>query len=102
MYRLILTFVVCMAFFFNVDAQQKVSGTVTDKSGLGIPGVNVVEKGTLNGISTNIDGNFTLTIADNAILEFSAVGMKTVSFKYNKTKWGGNYLIYRWLKMLHC
>ena len=39
-------------------AQDKtVSGAVTDDTGTPLPGVNVVEKGTNNGVSTDFDGN---------------------------------------------
>lgn len=62
----------------EVSAQQKnVSGKVTDSSGLPVPGVTVMIKGTTNGTITDGDGKYTLTnIPDNAILQFSFVGMK--------------------------
>ncbi|TAJ14401.1 SusC/RagA family TonB-linked outer membrane protein [Marinilabiliaceae bacterium JC017] len=53
---------------------KKVSGNVTDKSGYGIPGVNVSVKGTTNGTITNIDGAYTLEVNDDAILVFSFIG----------------------------
>lgn len=52
-----------------------VSGKVTDDSGEPLPGVNVVEKGTTNGTSTDSQGNFTLQVTDeNSILVFSFIG----------------------------
>lgn len=52
-----------------------VSGKVTDESGLPLPGVNVIEKGTTNGTVTDVDGNFTVTVASGgSILVFSFVG----------------------------
>ncbi|MBW6480633.1 MAG: TonB-dependent receptor [Bacteroidales bacterium] len=63
-----------------VQAQQQrsVSGKVTDSSGLPLPGVTVVVKGTTQGTVTNADGNYTLTnIPDDATLVFSFVGMRT-------------------------
>ena len=62
------------------DDPQKivVSGRVTDLTGSGLPGVNVVEKGTVNGALTNVDGGYTLTVASSAsILTFSFVGYTT-------------------------
>ena len=57
-------------------AQVSVSGNITDaEDGSGIPGVNVLEKGTSNGTVTDIDGKFNLNVADqNAVLVISFVG----------------------------
>jgi len=58
--------------------QKKVSGKVTDSSGATLPGVSVVVKGTTNGVITDNDGKFSLAnVPDNAILQFSFVGMRT-------------------------
>jgi TonB-linked SusC/RagA family outer membrane protein len=58
--------------------QKSVSGKVTDSSGIGLPGVSVVVKGTTTGITTDTDGNYTLSaVPANATLQFSFVGMKT-------------------------
>lgn len=59
------------------QAQQKtITGTVisaTDNSP--IPGVNVIEKGTSNGVTTDFDGNYSITInGNNAVLLFSYIG----------------------------
>lgn len=59
-------------------AQRTVSGRVTDESGEGLPGVNVVIKGTTTGVTTDLDGNYQISVPDdNAILVFSSVGMAT-------------------------
>jgi len=59
----------------GVIAQSKsVSGTVSDDAGTPLPGVNVVEKGTSNGTSTDFDGNFTINVSNNATLVFSSLG----------------------------
>src|SRR5690349_15013540 len=57
-------------------AQSKtVTGKVTSADdGAGLPGVNVVEKGTSNGSVTDGDGNFSVNVAGNATLVFSFVG----------------------------
>lgn len=61
-----------------VYAQRSVSGKVTDAGdGSGIPGVNILEKGTTNGTATDFDGNFTLSVGNNATLVFSFIGYKT-------------------------
>ena len=52
-----------------------VTGVVRDENGIGLPGVNVVEKGTLNGLSTDTEGNYKITVTNNAsILVFSYIG----------------------------
>src|SRR5690606_24115495 len=52
-----------------------VTGTVTDEQGLSIPGVSISEKGTTNGVATNIDGNYTINVSSaNSVLVFSSVG----------------------------
>lgn len=54
-----------------------VTGTVTDQSGLPIPGVNVLVKGTSNGTQTDFDGKFKLSAKEGQKLVFSFLGMKT-------------------------
>ncbi|WP_019947705.1 carboxypeptidase-like regulatory domain-containing protein [Hymenobacter aerophilus] len=59
---------------------RTVSGRVTDRdTGQGLPGVTVLQKGTTNGVSTNSDGTFTLTVpASGGTLVFSSVGFLPV------------------------
>ncbi len=55
----------------------KVTGKVADESGQGIPGVTVMEKGSTNGVITDIDGNYTINgLKPGAVLVYSFVGMK--------------------------
>ncbi|WP_417558666.1 SusC/RagA family TonB-linked outer membrane protein [Mesoflavibacter zeaxanthinifaciens] len=56
-----------------------VTGTVIDtESQMPLPGVNIIEKGTTNGTSTDFDGNFSITLREeNSVLEISSVGFKT-------------------------
>jgi len=64
---------------FSVEAQVKtVTGKVTNPSGLTLPGVTVVVKGTSKGSVTNIDGNFSIdNVSEDASLVFSFIGMKS-------------------------
>ncbi|MCX2743491.1 von Willebrand factor type A domain-containing protein [Mangrovivirga sp. M17] len=67
---------------FNIENPHKVTGVVTDENGQGIPGVNVVEKGTTNGTVTDIYGAYELTISGkHSVLTFSSVGYKTQEVK---------------------
>ncbi len=62
----------------SVFAQRTVTGKVVDgNDNSGIPGVNILEKGTSNGTTTDIDGNYTISVSDNATLVFSFVGYST-------------------------
>ncbi len=58
-------------------AQQTVTGTVNDEQGVPLPGATVVESGTSNGVSTDFDGNYSITVASGASLEISFVGYQT-------------------------
>ncbi|TDE14538.1 SusC/RagA family TonB-linked outer membrane protein [Dyadobacter psychrotolerans] len=52
-----------------------VTGKVTDDKGGGLPGVNVVEKGTANGTSTDANGEYKITVAGpTSVLTFSFIG----------------------------
>lgn len=64
-------------------AQQKktITGVVTDDMGEPIIGANVIEKGTTNGIITDMDGKFTLEIAPGAIVQVSYIGYNTQEIK---------------------
>ena len=55
-------------------AQNKVSGTVLDATGEPLIGVSVLETGTNNGVVTDFNGDFTLTVKQGAKLTFSYVG----------------------------
>jgi len=61
------------------DLQQKrVTGRVTDQSGEALPGVNILEKGTINGAITDVDGRYAITVASpGAVLSFSFIGYVT-------------------------
>ena len=59
-------------------AQQKqtkhITGKITDANGEPIIGANVIEKGTTNGIITDIEGNFDLNVTSSSILQISYIG----------------------------
>lgn len=57
---------------------RSISGRVTSyEDNEGLPGVNVVEKGTSNGTVTNVQGNYTIDVSEGATLVFSSVGYTT-------------------------
>ncbi|WP_229359399.1 SusC/RagA family TonB-linked outer membrane protein [Flectobacillus major] len=61
----------------------KVTGKVTDTNGEEVPGVAVRVKNTNKGTNTDINGAFSLTVGDNAVLVFSSVGYKTQEVAVN-------------------
>lgn len=79
----VLQFGLCMLFGLlcsGVYAQSiTITGTVTDDMAVPLFGANVVIQGTTTGVQTDFDGNYTIEAAKGQILEFSYVGMETVS-----------------------
>ncbi len=60
-----------------ISAQKEITGIVSDGSGLPLPGVSVLLKGSKVGTQTDFDGQFAINVPDdNAILVFSYIGMK--------------------------
>ena len=55
-----------------------ISGNVSSKEGELLPGASVMEKGTQNGTSTDMNGKFSLVVEDNAILIFKMLGYETL------------------------
>ncbi|WP_164977490.1 SusC/RagA family TonB-linked outer membrane protein [Ancylomarina salipaludis] len=67
--------------------EKKVNGKVTDEKGLPLPGVSVVIKGTTVGVSTDIDGKYSIKVDNSkATLVFSFVGMKPQEVNINNKK----------------
>ncbi|SHO61428.1 SusC/RagA family TonB-linked outer membrane protein [Algoriphagus zhangzhouensis] len=81
--RKALLFVVAlftMTLSYEVSAQQRViTGTViSDEDGLGLPGATVLVKGTTVGTTTDLDGNYSISVpAGSDVLIFSFVGLET-------------------------
>lgn len=70
---LLLALVVQLAF-----AQQKtITGTVTDDTGMPLPGANIIIKNTSTGTQTDFDGNYSISASSSQVLVFSYVGFTT-------------------------
>lgn len=65
--------------------QRQVTGIVKDQTGEPIIGASVLEKGSTNGVITDLDGNFKLTVSNavKAVLQISYVGYKTQEISVN-------------------
>ncbi|MCC4211523.1 SusC/RagA family TonB-linked outer membrane protein [Leeuwenhoekiella parthenopeia] len=75
----------CFAFTLTgMYAQSQITGVVSTSDGQVLPGVNVVEKGTNNGVVTDFDGKYQITTQSaNAVLVFSFVGFETLELPVN-------------------
>src|SRR5262245_61349302 len=74
-----LTVVLLMLSFAAWAQERAVSGKITSSDdGSAVPGVNVLEKGTSNGTTSDMDGNFKINVASgDAVLVFSFIGFVT-------------------------
>ena len=64
-----------------INIQEKtITGTVTDNSGIPLPGVNIIVKGTTKGAQSDFDGNYTIDVSKGKVLIFSYVGFKSLEF----------------------
>ncbi|QOD62327.1 TonB-dependent receptor [Polaribacter haliotis] len=78
--RIILFMFLFSAFFtLSVNAQIKtITGTVLDEIGTPLPGVSVTETGTLNGVSTDFDGKYSIKAKIGSSLTFRYLGYKQI------------------------
>lgn len=69
-----------------VSAQEgAISGKITDKTGMPVPGANIVLKGSNVSTQTNFDGEFTIDAKEGQTLVISYLGMKTVEVHASKS-----------------
>lgn len=62
-------------FVAGAVAQEKtVTGKVTDNDNLSLPGVSVKIKGTTTGVSTDMNGNYSIRVSQGAVLQFNFIG----------------------------
>ncbi|QDO95028.1 TonB-dependent receptor [Formosa sediminum] len=78
-----LSFLLLSLFYFQLTSGQTVTGTIIDGEGLPVPSVNIIEKGTSNGVVADFDGNYSINVSDNATLVFSFVGYNTKEVPVN-------------------
>ncbi|MGW8123034.1 SusC/RagA family TonB-linked outer membrane protein [Roseivirga echinicomitans] len=75
MKRVLLTFMMLVLVSFYAIAQDReVKGKVTDETGQGLPGVNVLIKGTTTGVATQPDGTYQLSAPASGVLVFRFLG----------------------------
>jgi TonB-linked SusC/RagA family outer membrane protein len=78
MQKFLLTCILLFPFLLSARQTQVVSGRVTSVAEPnGLPGVNVVVKGTNRGVITDLDGKFSLEVSNGSAIIFSFIGYKT-------------------------
>ncbi|QKG52589.1 SusC/RagA family TonB-linked outer membrane protein [Hymenobacter sp. BRD67] len=71
--------------YAQVAGAHTVTGKITSDNGEGLPGVTVVVKGTTTGATTDVNGNYNVTVPDdNSILVFSSVGFTKLEIAVGK------------------
>ncbi len=73
----ILTLLLVLIVQFTFAQEKSISGSVTDDTGLPLPGVNIIIKGTSTGTQTDFDGNYTIEAAQGQTLVYSYVGFQS-------------------------
>ena len=76
MARFLLMSLLCCLLIFPAWAQERVSvsGRVTGSSKEPLVGASVIEKGTTNGVTTDAEGRYQISVKGTATLDFSYVG----------------------------
>lgn len=65
----------------KVVAATKLTGTVTDENGAGMPGVTIAKKGTSSGANSDVNGKYSIDVNPGDVLVFSFVGYKSQEVK---------------------
>ena len=76
--QMLASMLLLFVFFSGFSQERKVSGRVADEGSAGMPGVNILVKGTATGTVSDSQGNFNINVpASDAVLVFSFVGYLT-------------------------
>ncbi len=80
---------VALLFSTVLIAQSTITGTITEAgSNIPLPGANIIEKGTTNGVTSDFDGNFTIKTQESSgelVITFIGYTSKTISFSGDMT-----------------
>ncbi|MFI1743291.1 SusC/RagA family TonB-linked outer membrane protein [Thalassobellus sediminis] len=80
-YFFLLGMLLCLPIY--AQNASDINGTVSDESGMPLPGVSVIIKNTTTGTATDFDGNYTLKASSDAILVFSYLGYTSQEVSVN-------------------
>ena len=77
--------VITLLLLQGINAQVLVKGVISDEMGIPLPGASIVEQGTVNGVSSDFDGNYYIEVPQGSTLEFSFVGYGNQTFLVNES-----------------
>jgi iron complex outermembrane receptor protein len=73
-----ITLLLFLLSITSIFAQKQISGVVKDSAGQPLIGVNILEKGTSNGVSTEMDGSYKIKVKEGSTIVFSYIGYQSV------------------------
>lgn len=86
-YRSLGMLVVCLLMLKSIPLHAQttsVSGTINDDTGQPLPGVSILEKGTANGTTSDVEGKYTINVSSgSSTLVFSFIGFKSIEVGVN-------------------
>jgi len=77
-YTWILAPLLVLSMGFSFGQEKSITGTVTDQSGIALPGVSVIIVGTSTGTQTDFDGKYTISASVGQVLQYSYIGQLTL------------------------
>ncbi|MEM9142856.1 MAG: SusC/RagA family TonB-linked outer membrane protein [Bacteroidota bacterium] len=77
--NVLLTLLLALVVQVTFAQEKTVTGTVTDQTGLPLPGVNILVQGTTNGTQTDFDGNYSIQVSEGETLLFTYIGQRNVT-----------------------
>ena len=81
-----MTLSLMLVSFWGFGQQVTITGNVADDSSLALPGATVIVEGTSNGVTTDFDGNYSITASVGDVLVFSYVGFETKTVTVGKDR----------------
>ena len=82
-FRLLFMFMALVTSSVFAQEDHVVYGVVTGPAGMPLPGVNVIEKGTANGVVTDFAGEYSITVDPESVLVYSYLGFETREIEVN-------------------
>ncbi len=82
----LMTLSLMLVSFWGFGQQVTITGSVADDSSLALPGATVIVEGTSNGVTTDFDGNYSITASVGDVLVFSYVGFETKTVTVGKDR----------------
>lgn len=84
-FKSLLVLFIFIASELLAQNNKTVTGKISASDGSVLPGVNVMEKGTENGTTSNAEGIYTITVDPNSVLVFTFIGFQSKEVKVSET-----------------